>query len=283
MLIKGMPVAAAIDENTALKAAKLAKKGKSAKLAVIRMGEKPDDIYYEKSALKRAEKNGIATLSVVLDKDASQGEVEQALKSCSDDESVSGILLLRPLSKHIDEDKVIAMMDPRKDVDGITPMSMAAVFMGRGVGYAPCTPDACIRILDHYGVELSGKNVAVIGRSLVVGKPLAMLLIKRNATVTVCHTKTKDMKSICKNADIVIAAAGKAKMVDESYVSNGQIVIDVGINMDEDGKMVGDVDMASVEPKAEMLTPVPGGVGSVTTSVLLSNTVDAAERMMSGE
>ena len=283
MLIKGVPVAAVIDENTALKAAELAKKGKSAKLAVIRMGEKPDDIYYEKSALKRAEKNGIATLSVVLDKDASQSEVEQALKSCSDDESVSGILLLRPLSKHIDEDKVIAMMDPRKDVDGITPMSMAAVFMGRGVGYAPCTPDACIRILDHYGVELSGKNVAVIGRSLVVGKPLAMLLIKRNATVTVCHTKTKDMKSICKNADIVIAAAGKAKMVDESYISNGQIVIDVGINMDDDGKMVGDVDMASVEPKAEMLTPVPGGVGSVTTSVLLSNTVDAAERMMSGE
>jgi len=278
MLIGGKPVAQSIDADTLKRAEALREGGKPAKLAIIRMGEKPDDIYYESSALKRAEKNGIDTLSRVLDANASQSEVEAAVKACSEDESVSGILLLRPLSKHIDEERVISLLNPEKDVDGITPGSMASVFTGRGEGFAPCTAEACMRILDYYGVDLTGKNAVIIGRSLVVGKPLAMLLLKKNATVTVCHTRTKDMRSVTKRADIVIAAAGRAEMVDASYLSEGQIVVDVGINMNEEGKMTGDVKRESAEPVASMLTPVPGGVGSVTTAVLLSNTVAAAER-----
>lgn len=279
MIIKGAEVALKIDEQTSARAAGLAAAGKPAKLAVIRMGEKPDDIYYERSAMKRAEKLGILTKSVVLSESASQEEAEAAAAECSDDASVSGILLLRPLCPHIDEDAVISRLDPKKDVDGITPSSMAGVFMGRDDVFAPCTADACIRILEHYGIELAGKNVTVIGRSLVVGKPLAMLLLKKNATVTVCHTKTKNIEQVCAGADVLIAAAGRARMVNARYVSKGQTVVDVGINMDENGKMVGDVDMASVEPVCGMLTPVPGGVGSVTTSVLLSNVVKAAERV----
>lgn len=279
MLIKGTDVALKIDGETAKKAAELASQGRPAKLAVIRMGEKPDDIYYEKSALKRAEKLGILTECAALGADASQEEAENAVERFSRDDSVSGILLLRPLSPHIDEDAVIAKLSPAKDADGITPASMAGVFMGRKDVFAPCTAEACIRILEHYGVELEGKNVVVIGRSLVVGKPLAMLLLKKNATVTVCHTKTADIKTICKRADVLIAAAGRAGMVDAEFVSENQTVVDVGINMNEEGKMVGDVDGASVEPICKMLTPVPGGVGSVTTSVLLSNAAAAAERM----
>ena len=165
-----------------------------------------------------------------------------------------------------------------KDVDGITDLSMAGVFMGKDMGYAPCTPSACMKVLDHYGIDCTGKKVVVIGRSLVVGKPAAMMLIKKNATVTICHTRTKDMPSVVKEADIVIVAAGRAGVVDDTYLRAGQTVIDVGINVNEEGKLCGDVAYAKAEPIVEAITPVPGGVGSVTTSVLVGHVVEAAMR-----
>ena len=280
MLIKGAEVAAKIDEQTKNDAKALADAGHPAMLAVVRVGEKPDDIYYEASAVKRAEKLGVLSKRVTLDADAAQSEIENAVRDCSQDSAVSGILLLRPLPKDIDEDAVIRLIDPKKDVDGITRGSLASVFAGRGEGFAPCTPEACMRILEHYGVELSGKKVTVVGRSLVVGKPLSMLLLGRNATVTICHSRTKDLKSVCREADVLIAAVGRANMIDADYVKEGQVVVDVGINADENGKMVGDVSRDSVEGVVSMLTPVPGGVGTVTTSVLLSNTVCAAETIL---
>ena len=163
-----------------------------------------------------------------------------------------------------------------KDVDGITDLSMAGVFMGKDMGYAPCTPSACMKVLDHYGIDCTGKKVVVIGRSLVVGKPAAMMLIKKNATVTVCHTRTVDMTSVVKEADIVVVAAGKAGVIDGSYLREGQIVIDVGINVNEEGKLCGDVDFEAIGNIASIATPVPGGVGSVTTSVLAKHLVKAA-------
>ncbi len=277
-ILKGAPVAAAIDKSTAERVEALKAEGICPMLAIVRMGENPDDVYYEKSAIKRAEKLGIAVKSIVIPAKGTQQEAEDAVEACSRDEAVHGILMLRPLSRHIDENAVIAKMDVKKDIDGITPQSLAGVFMGGGrAGFAPCTPSACIRLMQHCGIELEGKNVALIGRSLVVGKPLAMLLLACNATVTVCHTRTRELADVCKHADIVIAAAGRARMVTADFVSPGQTVIDVGINTDEDGRLTGDVDLDSAEPIVGAITPVPGGVGTVTTSILMENVTIAAK------
>lgn len=275
-LLLGKEVTASLNEEIKSKVATLAQKGITPTLGIIRIGEREDDISYEKGATKRCETLGVACEKFLLPADASEEDVLAVIDSVNKNENIHGVLLFRPLPKHLNEDKIVNALSIEKDVDGITDLSMAGVFMGKNMGYAPCTPSACMKILDYYGIDVTGKKAVVVGRSLVVGKPAAMMLLKKNATVTVCHTKTVDMPAVVKEADIVIVAAGKAGVVDASYLRAGQTVIDVGININEEGKLCGDVDFASAEPVVENITPVPGGVGSVTTSVLVEHVVDAA-------
>ena len=282
-LLKGKAVADSLTEKNKAKAEELKKAGLVPTLGIIRLGENPSDLSYERGALKRAEQTGVEVRKFVYEEDISQEKLIDEIEKINNDDSIHGVLIFRPLPKHIDDKAVCDALAPEKDMDGITAGSMAGVFMDSGEGYPPCTAAACIEILDHYGVELQGKKVTVMGRSLVIGKPVAMMAMKKNATVTVCHSRTSidDFKAAGQNADIVIAALGKAKMVDADRIGNGQVIIDVGINVDEDGKLCGDVNFDEAEPKAAKITPVPGGVGSVTTAVLMKNVIEAAEKIMS--
>ena len=272
-LLKGADVIAAMKQRMQKE---LEKQPRTPKLTIIRVGERPDDLSYERGAKKRMQGIGIICESHVFPADISNEAFLKEFEIINTDSGVDGILVLRPLPAHLDEKRIEQMIDPAKDVDGISPINMAKVFAGDDSGFAPCTAQAVVEMLDFAGIELSGKRVAIIGRSLVVGKPLAMLLMKKNATVTVCHTKTVDMPTICREAEIVIAAAGRAKMIDQTYIGKDAIVIDVGINMDENNKLCGDVDLDSIKEVASIATPVPGGVGSVTTSVLAQHVVQAA-------
>lgn len=285
-LLKGKPVADRITEETSLKAAALKERGIVPTLAIVRLGEEPGDISYEKGAVKRAAEAGVEVRSLVFDRSISQEELAAEIMKLNADDSVHGVLLFRPLPKHIDEKAVCEMLDPAKDVDGITSGSLAGIFMDTDVGFPPCTAKGCIEILDHYGYELSGKKVTVMGRSLVIGKPVAMMAMRRNATVTVCHSRTsgEDFAAAGAGADVVIAALGRARMVKSEMLGSGQVIIDVGINMDENGKLCGDVDFDRENPDkgigaaAAAITPVPGGTGSVTTAVLMKHVVQAAEK-----
>ncbi|MDO4621646.1 MAG: bifunctional 5,10-methylenetetrahydrofolate dehydrogenase/5,10-methenyltetrahydrofolate cyclohydrolase [Eubacteriales bacterium] len=256
----------------------LKEKGIQPTLGIIRVGEKGSDLSYEKGATKRCDTLGVEYKKFVLPEDVSQEELMAVIDQVNKDDSIHGVLIFRPLPRHLDEQAVINALDPEKDVDGITDGSMVGVFAGKAQGFPPCTPQACMEILDHYGIDCTGKKAVVVGRSLVVGKPAAMMLLKKNATVTICHTKTVDMPSVVKEADIVIVAAGHPATVDDTFVRPGQIIVDVGINVNAEGKLCGDVDYAKVEPIVDAITPVPGGVGGVTTSVLISHVVEAAER-----
>ena len=276
-ILKGAPVAKAISQQATLRAAELTARGITPTLAIVRVGERPDDISYEKGAVKRCDACGAAVRHVILPADVSQDELISAIRSLNQDDSVHGILMFRPLPRHIDEAAVCDSIAPEKDMDGVTEGSMAGIFSGSGKGYPPCTAQACIEILDHYGVELRGKHAVIVGRSNVIGKPAAMLLLGRNATVTICHTKTADTEAECRRADIIVAAAGKAGVISADHASPGQIVLDVGINVTPEGKLTGDVDFEAVEPIVSAITPVPGGVGSVTTAVLAKHVVEAAE------
>ena len=267
-LLLGKEVNASINEEIKAKVETLKAQNITPTLGIIRIGEREDDIAYERGATKRCETLGVAYEKFLLPADAEEEEVLKTIDQVNKSEKVHGVLLFRPLPKHLNEDKIVNALAVEKDVDGITDLSMAGVFMGKDMGYAPCTPSACMKVLDHYGIDCTGKKVVVIGRSLVVGKPAAMMLIKKNATVTVCHTRTVDMPSVVKEADIVVVAAGKA--------GEGQIVIDVGINVNEEGKLCGDVNFEEAEKIVEAITPVPRGVGGVTTSILLEHVVDAA-------
>ena len=277
-LLLGKEVNASINEEIKAKVETLKAQNITPTLGIIRIGEREDDIAYERGATKRCETLGVAYEKFLLPADAEEEEVLKTIDQVNKSEKIHGVLLFRPLPKHLNEDKIVNALAVEKDVDGITDLSIAGVFMGKDMGYAPCTPSACMKVLDHYGIDCTGKKVVVIGRSLVVGKPAAMMLIKKNATVTVCHTRTVDMPSVVKEADIVVVAAGKAGVIDGNYLREGQIVIDVGINVNEEGKLCGDVDYAAVEPIVDAITPVPGGVGSVTTSVLVGHVVEAAMR-----
>ena len=273
-LLKGAPVSAAIREWAAEEIKQL--QGSVPKLAIIRVGEKPDDMSYERSAVKKMEAFGLRVQIFVFPKDISDEEFKEAFQKINKDPDVTGILLLRPLPRQIKEKEIEAMIDPKKDLDGISPVNIAKVFLGDSSGFAPCTAEAVIEILKANNISIEGKRAAVIGRSMVIGKPLSMLLLKENATVTICHTRTKELPEICRQAEILVAAAGKAGMVEESWVSDGAVVIDVGINVDENGKLCGDVDQASMESRNLLLTPVPGGVGAVTTAVLAKHLIQAA-------
>lgn len=277
-LLKGKPAADALDVRTSEKVRALREKGCVPTLAIVRVGERQDDLSYERGATKRCSKNDVEVRKIVFPEDVSQAELVHTLRNLSEDPSVHGILLFRPLPKSLDENEACAAISPAKDVDGITAGSMAAVYSGTGDGFAPCTAQAVIEMLRYYGIEMEGKRATVVGRSLVIGKPVTMLLMAQNATVTVCHSRTADLPSVTREADIVIAALGRAQMLDGKYFHEGQSVIDVGINWDErEQKLVGDVKASDAGEIVENLSPVPGGVGSVTTAVLVSHVVQAAE------
>ena len=268
--------------------AALKEKGVQPTLGIIRLGENPSDLSYEKGATKRAEEVGVAVKNYILPEDASKEDVLKVIDEVNADESVHGVLMFRPLPKHLkaDQDEICNRLAPSKDVDSMTHMSNAGVFEGQDLGYAPCTPAACMEILDHYGIDCKGKNAVVIGRSLVVGKPAAMMLMAKNATVTICHTRTVNTAEICKNADIIVTAAGVLNSLTKDFVREGQIVIDVSMNWNPEkittkgkGGMSGDCVFDEVEPIVEAITPVPGGVGAVTTTVLMKHVVEAAEKI----
>ena len=267
--------------------AALKEKGVVPTLGIIRLGENPSDLSYEKGATKRAEEVGVAIKNYILPESATKEEVLAVIDQVNADDSVHGVLMFRPLPKHLkaDQDEICNRLAPKKDVDSMTHMSNAGVFEGQDLGYAPCTPAACMEILDHYGIDCKGKKAVVIGRSLVVGKPAAMMLMQKNATITICHTRTVDPAAICREADIIISAAGVLNSLTKDFVRPGQVVIDVSMNWNPEkitskgkGGMSGDAIFDEVEPIVEAITPVPGGVGAVTTSVLMKHVVEAAEK-----
>ena len=279
----GKEVNEALNARIAAQCAALKEKGVNPTLAIVRCGERPDDLSYEKGATKRAEALGVAVEKFLLPEDVSKEELLRTIDAINANDAIHGVLMFRPLPKHLkaDQDEICNRLDPRKDVDGMTDGSNAGVFMGKKLGFAPCTPSACMEILDHYGIDCTGKKAVVLGRSLVVGKPAAMMLLAKNATVTMCHTKTRDVAAVAREADILVSAAGVLKSLTKDYVRPGQVVIDVSINWDEaKGGISGDAVYDEVEPIVEAITPVPGGVGAVTTSVLIGHVVEAAERTL---
>ena len=278
LLMKGGPAAAALNEKTAARAAALATAGVMPTLAVVRVGAREDDLAYERGVLARCAKLGLAVRPFVLDAAAPQEELLAVLDEVNRDKSIHGCLLFRPLPPQMDDRTVRAALAPEKDVDGITDASLAGVFTGSGVGYPPCTAQACVEVLDYYGIPLEGRRVTVVGRSLVVGKPAAMLLDRRNATVTLCNSRTRGLPALCRAADVLVVAMGRRGAIGADCIAPGQVVVDVGIHTGEDGRLCGDVRFAEAEPVAGAITPVPGGVGAMTTSVLAAHLVSAAEK-----
>jgi methylenetetrahydrofolate dehydrogenase (NADP+)/methenyltetrahydrofolate cyclohydrolase len=275
-ILRGDEVVEALNERIAAEVRALKGRGIQPALAIVRVGERGDDISYERGAAKRAADLGVEARSLVLPQEVTTEELVARIEGLNASESVHGVLMLCPLPGHIDEDVVRNALVPTKDVDGITDLSLAGVFADQPTGFAPCTAAACLEILDYFNISIEGKKAVVIGRSLVVGKPVAMMLLKRNATVTVAHSRTKGLAEVVSAADIVIVAVGQPNMITSDYLSRGQTVIDVGVNVAADGALVGDVDFASAFKVVGALTPVPGGVGTVTTSVLIKHVVEAA-------
>ncbi len=278
-LLKGAPVARALTERLAARAEALTAAGATPRLAVIRVGERADDVSYERGLIKRCEKVGIVADVRVLSADCTQEELLCCVEAVNADASVHGCLMFRPLPAQLDEREAAAALDPAKDVDCMTDASLLTTLAGRAGGFAPCTAEAVLEVLDHYGVALEGARVTVVGRSLVIGRPVSLMLQARNATVTMCHTRTADLAAECRRADVLVAATGHAGTVGADCVAPGQVVVDVGINWDEKSqRLVGDVDFDAAEPIAGAITPVPGGVGAVTTAVLAKHVIEAAER-----
>lgn len=279
-ILKGAPVAAAVRERAAQDVAVLAEKGITPTLAILRVGENDSDIAYENGASKQCDKVGVAVRKVILPETVEYDEFYRVLNELNEDDGVHGILMLRPLPKHLDNEKARQMLNPAKDVDGCTDGSLAGVFTNTKNGFAPCTAQSCMEILHYYNIDPSGKKVAIIGRSLVIGRPVAMLMMHENATPTICHTRTQDVAAITRDADIIIAASGQMESIGADYVRPGQIILDVGVNWNEaKGKLCGDVIFEEVEPIVAAITPVPGGVGTGTSSVLASHVVEAAMRL----
>lgn len=276
-ILKGKAVADRIKEELAGRIEILNKKGKAPKLTIVRVGEKPNDISYENSLKKNCEKMNILSEVVELSEDITTESLIAEIEKLNQDEQVSAVLMFRPLPKHIDEERVANSLSPEKDVDCMTSVNLEKIFKGDFSGFSPCTPKAAMEILTFYGVELSGKEVVVVNRSMVLGKPLAMMLLDKNATVTICHSKTKDLPEVTKRADVVVTALGRAKMITEDYLGSHSICIDVGVSPDKDGNLSGDLDYENLVQHVDKITPVPGGVGSVTTTILLEQVVKAAE------
>ena len=277
-IISGKEVAEHITTELKYKVESLKKDNKRLpKLVIIRVGEKPDDLSYQKGAVKRMDMIGVIHKEVHFEENVSKEEFYRKFDEINNDESVDGILVLRPLPKHLDEDRLMNTINPKKDIDAISPVSLGKIMTGDKNGFAPCTAAGVIEILKYAGVKIRGKKVTIIGRSNVVGRPLALLFVSEDATVTVCHSFTADVKQAGKNAEILVASCGKAKLINSEYVAENAVVIDVGINFDENGKLCGDVDINDIEAVAAACTPVPGGVGAVTTSMLAKQLLLAYE------
>ncbi len=282
-LLKGAPVAQALTERTAQKAAALRERGVVPTLAILRVGQRPEDLSYERGAMKRCDAAGVAVRSVELPPDVSQASLEAAIRALNEDSAVHGILLMRPLPAPLDDEAARQVLAPSKDVDGITDLSLAGVFTGSGVGYPPCTAQAVIELLRYYDIPMKGARAVVAGRSLVVGRPAAMLLMAQGATVTLCHSATQDLAAETRRADILVAAIGRIGYFGAEHIGPGAAVVDVGIHADPDtGKLRGDVRFEEAEPVAGAITPVPGGLGAVTTAVLVEHVAEAAEKAAQG-
>ena len=287
-ILKGAPVVAAMNERNAALCEQLKAKGVVPTLAVVRVGAREDDLSYERGVMTRCGKVGVEVKQYLLPADAAQDDLLKVIAEINADDAIHGCLLFRPLPKQFDDLTVRAALAPEKDIDGITDGSLAGVFTNTDLGYAPCTAQACLEILKHYNVPLSGKRAVVVGRSLVVGKPAAMMLMGKNATVTVCHTKTVNTAEICRNADIIVSAAGVLNSLTKDYVRPGQVVVDVSINWDPEkinskggkGAIAGDAVFSEVEPIVGAITPVPGGVGPMTIAMLMKNCIESRRRRL---
>lgn len=281
-LLSGREVASAMNDALLARTKALAEGGILPTLAIVRVGENESDLSYERGAEKRAQKVGVAVRKIALPGDVEAEALLETIRALNDDDSVHGVLLLRPLPGHLkgDSQRICNALRPDKDVDAMTDLSSAGVYQGRAdLGFPPCTPEACMKILHHYGISCAGKRAVVIGRSLVVGRPLAMMLMAEDATITLCHSKTPNLPEITRQADILVTAAGRLGFLEEAFVSPGQVVLDVSVNWDpEKNGIAGDCVFAQVEPVVTAITPVPGGVGAVTSSVLMDHVITAAER-----
>ncbi len=276
-LLNGRELAKTLLNEIKEKSSVLRSKNTIPAIGIIRVGNKVDDIAYEKGILKSCEKVDIKSKVVELDSNVAFEDFAKALELLNTDDDIHGILIFRPLPKHLDENVIKHMINPKKDIDCMNPLNLAKVFEGDSSGFPPCTPAAVMEIIKRYRIDLVGKKTIVIGRSMVVGKPLSMMLLKENATVTICHSKTANLSEVSADADVLIAAIGKAKFVTSDFIKTGAVVIDVGINVDGEGKLCGDVDYEPASQKASYITPVPGGVGSVTTAVLLEHVIISAK------
>lgn len=276
MILKGKPVAEIMKEAVAEKVSNYKAVGIFPKVAILRVGNRPDDIAYEKRVIKNCESVGMIGESITVDENIDMVNLKSELSKLNLDKAVHGILVFRPLPKHLSEEEVCKMIDPLKDIDCMNPINTGKVFLGEAGGFAPCTPEAVIEILKFYGYNLVGKSVAIVNRSMVLGKPLAMLFLKENATVTICHSNTKNLQAITSKVDIVVTGVGKGKFFTPNYFSEKSTIIDVGINFVE-GAMCGDVDYESIVGTVMGITPVPGGVGGVTSMILLRHVVEGIE------
>lgn len=274
-IIDGKVISKQIKDELKEKVLALKEEGKELCLAVIQVGNDPASSVYVGNKKKACEYIGIGSASYELPEETTEEELIDLIQKLNTDKNINGILVQLPVPKHINEDKIIQAIDPKKDVDGFHPQSVGALSIGQK-GFVSCTPAGVIQLLKRSDISIAGKECVVIGRSNIVGKPMALLLLRENGTVTICHSKTKDLKEVTKRADILVVAIGKPKMIDASYVKEGAVVIDVGIHRDENNKLCGDVDYESVEPIASAITPVPGGVGPMTIAMLMNNCVEAA-------
>lgn len=277
-IMKGKDVALDLKEKIKKGVIELKEKGKVTTCGFIRVGDMSASIGYENAAIKVLSSLGIECVKFHFDENITQDDFIKELKKIGDDDSVDGFLLLRPLPKHIDDDLVGMTINPKKDIDGVSPYNIGEVFYPKEDSFIPCTAAAVMKMIEFYNLDLTGKSAVVLGRSNVIGKPVAMLLLSKNATVTVCHSKTKNLKEVCKSADVLVSAIGKAHFVTKDFVKDGAIVVDVGTNYDENGKVTGDVDFESVSEIASFINPVPGGIGSITTSVLAEKCLIAARK-----
>ena len=279
-ILKGKQVADAINQKSIASNERLRQNNITPTLAIFRVGENEADISYEKSAIKKCKEIGVEVIINTFDLNVSEKEFYKKLDEANNDNSIHGILVFRPLPKQFNDNHLRNYINPDKDIDGCSNDSLAGIFINQRIGCVPCTSQSAIEILDYYGIDIQGKNVVVIGRSLVIGKPVSMLLLNRNATVTICHSKTKDIANIASKADILITAIGKSEMIDRSYTNEKQTIIDIGISWNEKKqKICGDVNYDDVVDYVDAITPVPGGVGAVTSAVLANHVIQAALRI----
>lgn len=282
VLLRGAPVADALMEKMEEKMAQLRQMQVRPGLAIVRIGERQDNLAYERGAIKRASSLGVGVRRFILPQGATEDTVIQTLRRVNEDDTIHGCLLLCPLPEHLDREKISNILAPEKDIDAITTASMGGLLTQTDIGFAPCTASACMEIIHYYDISLKGKKVAMVGKSSTVGLPTALLLMNEEATVSVCHifTQPEDTRRFCQDADVIISAAGCAGLIRQDYVREGQVVIDVGINVNDQGKLCGDVDFPHVEPVVAAITPVPGGVGAVTSTVMIKHVVEAAWRTL---